>query len=644
MTAAEDPAAELARLRAEVERLRESEQRHRSIVAVMSEGVVVHAPGGEIAQCNAAAEQILGLTADQIAGRTSLDPRWRAVREDGSPFPGDTHPAMVTLRTGQPCRQVVMGVHKPEGGLSWIEINSDLIPGTDGGDPRVVATFNDITRYRQALDELRRVEDRLVLALRAARMGAWQYELESQRVIWSDTVEDVFGVPRGSFDGGFDTYLGLIHPADRERVQAAIAAVLADPAGDEFYVRHRIQTDLGERWIDGHARVFRDAQGRPHRMAGVAVDVTEAHRLEVELRQAQRLEAIGRLAGGIAHDFNNVLTAITSAAELAARPGRDPRGDLAIIRDAADRAARLTRQLLAFARRQVVGMTAVDLGLLVTELRPLLGHLLGERIELVVEVAPGAWIVRADQGQLEQVVVNLVANARDAIAETGHVRITVGAPAGGGGAAGGAALVVEDDGAGMPAEVLEHVFEPFFTTKDGGAGLGLPSCYGIVEQHGGYIDIASTEGRGTRIEVRLPASPAPVSPVVTPAATPAARGGETLLFVEDDELIRSLTQRLLADEGYRVLVARDGVEALELADLHLDEIAMVLTDAVMPRLGGIALARRLRERRPDLPVLLMSGYAPDAQVTASDLPRLDKPYAPEVLLREIRDRLDRGGR
>jgi PAS domain S-box-containing protein len=625
---------ELERLRGELAQLRDSEQRYRSVIAAMSEGVVVQTATGEIVACNAAAERILGLTADQMAGRTSLDPRWRSIHEDGSPFPGETHPAMVTLRTGRPCRNVVMGVHRPEGGLSWIEINSELVPGAGDGVPHVVCTFNDVTAYRKALDDLRVTDERLVFALRAARMGAWQFEVDSQQVIWSDTVEDVFGVPRGSFDGSFETYLALIHPDDRAHVRATIEAALADPAHDEFYVRHRIVTDHGERWIDGHARVFRDGEGRPVRMAGVAVDVTEARRLEVEVRKAQRLEAIGRLAGGVAHDFNNVLTAISCAVDLAARPGRDPREELALIRDVADRAARLPRQLLAFARRQAIGVTTLDLGALVAELRPLLGHLLGERVELAVEVAPGAWTVRADQGQLEQVLVNLIVNARDAIADTGRVRIAVEARGA------GVAMTVEDDGAGMPAEVLEHVFEPFFTTKEAGTGLGLASCYGIVEQHGGRIEIRSTVGAGTRVDVVLPRSDEPVAAVPGGAVAPAGRGRETVLLVEDDPVIRGLAESTLADEGYRVLVARDGIEALELANRHLDEIALVVTDVVMPRLGGIALVRRLRGLRPGLPALLVSGYAPDADVTAGDLPLLDKPYTPAALLQGMRELLD----
>ncbi len=635
---------ELERLRAEVARLREGERRQHSVIAAMNEGVVVHAADGAIVASNAAAERILGLTADQLAGKTSLDPAWRAIRPDGSAFPGDEHPAMVTLRTGRPARDVIMGVHKPDGALTWIAINSEPV-ACDAQEehgvhaPRVVATFTDITAHRQALEDLRGADERLTLALHAARMGAWQFEVATQQVIWSSSVEDVFGVPRGSFDGSFDTYLAMIHPEDRSRTQAAIAASLADPKGDDFHVQHRIRGPRGERWLECHARIFRDAHGAATRMAGVAIDVTEARIRELEVRQAQRLEAIGRLAGGIAHDFNNALTAISTAAALAGRAGREPRGELTMIQEAVERAARLTRQLLAFARRRAIGVSTFDLGELVDGLRPLLGHLLGERIELVVEVAPGPWPVRADHGQLEQVLLNLVVNAGDAIAETGRVCVAVAAAPGG---ADAVVVSIEDDGAGMTTEVLQHVFEPFFTTKERATGLGLASAYGTVEQHGGRIDIRSAVGAGTRVEVTLPLNREQVA-TAAPAPAPVARAGaETVLLVEDDAAVRELARRTLTEQGYQLLVARDGLEALEVVAGRLDDVAIVVTDVIMPRLGGIPLIRRLRAQRPSLRVLLTSGYAPNADVTASDLPKLDKPYTPATLARAIRAQLDGG--
>jgi two-component system, cell cycle sensor histidine kinase and response regulator CckA len=628
---------ELQAMRAELAALRATEAKYRSVIAAMTEGVVVHDEAGRIVTCNAAAEAILGLTSDQMGGRTSLDPRWRSIHEDGRPFPGDDHPAMVTLRTGEPRRDVIMGVHKPDGRLTWIAINSQPIPAAEPGAPRVVCTFSDITAHRQALADLQGSEARLQLAMRAARMGTWQWEVGEDRVIWSETVADVFGTPRGEFQGGFEPYLALIHPDDRALVRAEIEGVLGAGADrDSFHVRHRVGGGPSDHWVECHGRLFRDGQGRPVRMAGVALDISDVRRLEQRVHQSQRLEAIGRLAGGIAHDFNNVLTVILSAVELQARRGA-PTAEIQMIKDAAQRAAQLTAQLLAFARRRAAGVENVELGILIENLRPLLVRLLGERIALEVTIAPGPWFVRADAGQLEQVLINLVANARDAIADSGHVWISIEA------AGDEVALVVGDDGAGMSPEVIERVFEPFFTTKPSGTGLGLATSYGIVVQHGGRFEVTSTVGRGTRFEVRLPWVRGDAAPTPEPPAARAlgSRGHETVLLVEDDAMIRQVAEQVLAEAGYRVLAAADGVDAVALAHAHAGELAGVVTDAVMPRMGGAELANQLRAAWPSLPILFVSGYDPDVQPGAGAQPRLDKPYTPATLLACVRALLDR---
>jgi len=636
--ASEPVDSELERLRNEVAALRATEAQYRSVIAAMTEGVVVQDEMARILECNAAAEEILGLTRDQMSGRTSLDPRWRAIHEDGSPFPGDTHPAYVTLRTRQPCHNVVMGVHKPDGRLTWISINSQPIAGTEPGTPRVVATFSDITEFTQALADLQTSEARLQVAMRAARMGTWQWEIGEDRVLWSDTVEDVFGIPRGTFGGTFQAYLELIHDDERAHVRSEIEAVMV-PGGerDSFHVRHRVGQGLGERWLDCHGRIFRDVQGRLVRMAGVVIDVTDVHRLEQQVHRSQRLEAIGRFAGGIAHDFNNVLTIILSAVEMRARRGGDATAELEMVRNAALRAAQLTKQLLAFARRRASGVATVDLAALVESLRPLLARLVGERILLQIAVAPGRWLVRADAGQLEQVLINLVANARDAIRDTGSIQIAV-EPAGD-----ELLLTVQDDGAGMPPDVLERVFEPFFTTKSSGTGLGLATSYGIIQQHGGHIEATSTLGAGTRFEIRLPRHAAePAEAAAHSQAEPELpRGDETLLLVEDDPMIRRVGEDLLREHGYRVLVAADGIEGFAVAKQHAGEVALVITDAVMPRMGGAELAAQLRASWPALPILVLSGYDPDERPGVATLPHLDKPYAPAELMQRVRELLDR---
>ena len=612
-----------------------TEARYRSMIAAMTEGVVVQDAAGAILECNAAAEEILGLTRDQMSGLTSLDPRWRAIHEDGSPFPGDTHPAMVTLRTGQPCRDVIMGVQKPDGRVTWIAINTQPITSQGPRDPRVVCTFSDITAYKKTAADLAASESRLQLAMNAARLGTWQWEIGEERILWSDNLPDLFGIPRGSFRGSFDEYLGLIHPDDRAQVREEIEQALATRTEhDVFHVRHRVAGSRTERWIDGHGRIFRDAQGRPVRMAGVAIDVTDVHHLEQQLHQNHRLEAIGRLAGGIAHDFNNVLTIILSSAELGLRHGGQATGELEVIRDAAERAAQLTGQLLQFARRRAAGMAPVDLGALLRGLQPLLVQLLGEHIGLELAIAPGRFLVSADAGQLEQVLINLIANARDAIGDTGNVYIALEpAPE-----RDELVLCVEDDGSGMSTEVRERMFEPFFTTKRSGTGLGLATSYGTIAQHGGRIEVSSTLDAGTRIEVHLPrlhdTSEVRSEPERAASSRPAG-ARRVVLLVEDDAAVRRVAEQILVDHGYRVVVAGDGAQALELADGHAGELSIVVTDAVMPRMGGVELARRLHERWPQLPILVVSGYDPDDRPDSAALPRLDKPYTSGELLARI---------
>ncbi|MFT3915597.1 MAG: response regulator [Anaeromyxobacteraceae bacterium] len=384
----------------------------------------------------------------------------------------------------------------------------------------------------------------------------------------------------------------------------------------------------------------------------------ERDRLAAQLRQAQKMEAIGRLAGGVAHDFNNLLTVIlTCSSELkaAAARGLAPNvEDVEAIHAAGERARDLTRQLLAFARKQVIAPVALDLGEVVKKAEKLLRRVLGEDVELSVSTVPGVWPVHADPGQLEQVLMNLAVNARDAMPGGGRLAIAVrnveaheadarqrhGA---------WVALAVRDTGTGMAPEVKEHLFEPFFTTKGPGAGtgLGLATVYGIVDQAGGHISVDSTPGRGTTFEIRFPrtGSPTPAPVAENPLANPR-RGTETVLVVEDDALVRSLTVRVLRGAGYQVLVASQGQEAIELA--RGGRLDLVVTDVVLPGVGGRDVAQALRSARPGLPVLYVSGYTADAIATrgvlAPGVEFLAKPFTARALLERVRAILDAAAR
>lgn len=375
------------------------------------------------------------------------------------------------------------------------------------------------------------------------------------------------------------------------------------------------------------------------------------------IRQSQKLESIGRLAGGIAHDFNNLLTVILTGIQFAVRSlpaDSSIRSDLFHVKQAAERAAKLTSQLLAFARRQVAEPTRLDLNELTAQAERLLRRIIGEHIDFVTVLAPELAPVLADRGQLEQVLVNLVVNARDAMPEGGRLTVTTSNVEIDESAAARHAIVpgdyvelsVSDTGPGIPAEILAHIFEPFFSTKLPGhsAGLGLATCYGIVRQSGGNIVVRSEPDKGTTFEVLLPALEREQPPAEARGPTPTPAGSETVLFVEDDAAVRFMGARILTGQGYRVLQASSGPAALQLAGKHAGEIHILVTDVVMPQMSGIELARQLVEQRPAMRVLYTSGYTEDTVVQEGDIDPhvsfLQKPYVLETLLAKVRELLD----
>ncbi len=425
-----------------------------------------------------------------------------------------------------------------------------------------------------------------------------------------------------------------------------------------------IRTGVRHRAKDG--RLFEvDLVARPLEFAGrrarlvLARDVTAQRHLEDQLRQSQKMEAVGQLAGGIAHDFNNLLTAILGSTQLLLQvtpPGDVRREDVDEIRNAGLRAAELTRQLLAFSRRQVLAPKVLELNGVVANMDKMLRRLIGEDVELATTLHAEAGAVNADPGQLEQVLLNLVVNARDAMPGGGRVLIeTTRAllrdelverrhrlPPGD-----YACLAVTDSGAGMDESTQAHLFEPFFTTKEvgKGTGLGLATVYGIVKQSGGYIWVYSEPGRGTTVRVYLPRVPGAAEPPLPAPELPALRGGhETVLLVEDAAPVRTLARRSLEACGYTVLDAADGPSAIELSARHAGAIAVLVTDVVMPGMSGRELAERLAPTRPEMKVLYTSGYTDDAMVRQGVLNAgvafLQKPFVPDSLARKVRDVLD----
>jgi PAS domain S-box-containing protein len=461
----------------------------------------------------------------------------------------------------------------------------------------------------------------------------------------SDSIETLSGYRPAEFLGScVRSFASLVHPDD---LPAAAAARRSAADGEPYSVEYRVlHADGSVRWAQERGRGVFDAEGRLCWIDGVVFDVSERHDLEARLGQAQRLESVGRLAGRIAHDFNNHLTAIRGYAELlqATLEDHERRRDVAEIQRAADRAASLVGQLLAFSRRQMLRPVVLDLNRLVEELTPMLRRLIGEDVELVTQLDPDLGHVRADPSQLEQVILNLAVNARDAMPSGGQLTIETrnGRDRG---SASFVTLRVTDTGTGMDAATLAHAFEPFFTTRgeSGGTGLGLATVYGIVTQSGGRILAESDQGDGATFTIHLPRVEAPLELPEHPAAGPeAGRGSETILLVEDDEVVRELARRVLEEQGYRVSVARNGAEALTLARQAGGPPDVLVTDVVMPKLGGNELARSLRKTRPGLRVLFMSGYAPEV-VSSDAFPEarfLPKPFSPAALAAEVRALLD----
>jgi two-component system, cell cycle sensor histidine kinase and response regulator CckA len=481
------------------------------------------------------------------------------------------------------------------------------------------------------------------------RTGTITYATPSTERVLGYRAEQVLG--RNAMD--------LIHPEDVPLVSGHLLG-LQDRPGAVVVLEARYRHQDGS-WRYGECSVANRLSDPTVRALVLNYrEITERRRLEEQLRQAQKMEAVGRLAGGVAHDFNNVLTAIFGYADLLNEDlpeGHQARRDLDEIRKAAQRASTLTRQLLAFSRQQVLQPMVLSLNDLVEDIQSMLVRLVAEDIELRLRLDPSAGNVRADAGQIQQVLMNLVVNARDAMPAGGkllvetantelseqyaesHQPVVPGAYV---------MLAVTDSGVGMDAETRARIFEPFFTTKEKGrgTGLGLSTVYGIVKQSGGYVWVYSEPGRGTTFKIYLPRVDAPAESLAPPREAATLAGTETILLAEDDEMLRPLSKGLLEKLGYRVLDAENAVQALALASAHVGPIQLLVADVVMPGASGRELARRLAHSRPETRVLYVSGYTDDAIVhhgmLEPGLNFLQKPFTPGALARKVREVLDAG--
>ena len=621
-----------------------------ALVEHSSDAVALLDETGAISYVSQAATRLLGYGVPELTGTNAL---------------GFLHPDDLALterlcrqlldQPGTPIRTELRARHK-DGSYHLVE----AVAVNRLDDPAVgavVANWRDITERLRAEQALRNSEQSYRSLVDGVRDVIFALSPGGEVTSLNPAFEEMTGFPPAEWVGR--PFEAFVHPDDVPLALDLFGRVLQGEPRPT--IQFRILTRAGTYRVAEFSATAQLRDGRLTGILGIGRDVTERLGLEQQLRQAQKMEAVGRLAGGIAHDFNNILTAITGHADLLLEDlgHHDPRrADVDEIRRSAERAAGLTRQLLAFSRQQVLQPKVVDLNALVLDMDKLLRRLIGEDVELATVLDPTLGRVTADPGQLEQVIVNLAVNARDAMPQGGkltletrnidldssytleHSLVKPGPYV---------QLTVSDSGIGMDEETQAHAFEPFFTTKPRGqgTGLGLAMVYGTVKQSGGFIWVYSEPGRGATFKIYLPRVDAPVESAAPPAPVERPpRGSETVLLAEDEPAVRAIARQALERQGYTVLAAPSGADALALAAQHGATIHLLLTDVVMPGMSGRDLADRLTAQRPGIRVLYISGYTDNAIVRHGmlepGLAYLQKPFRPDALVRKVREVLDAG--
>ncbi len=624
-------------------RLRDRELRFRRLFESGVAGVTISDFDGNFKEANDAFLRMLGYTRDEmLAGKLN----WEVISPLDRLVPDTEDRAQLRSTGFLPLRERVY-VHKDGRYLAAL-VGSAALEGTT----ECISYVTDISERKQAEESLLASEARYRALFEQSPFAKFLYDDATLRFLAvNETAIRAYGYSRAEF---LAMKVDDLWP--RKDVPAFLANLRAMVPGTTTGRGSRRHRKKDGRVIDVEVTIHEFNFGSSSCRLAIALDVTERNRMEEQLRQSQKMEAIGNLAGGIAHDFNNLLSVILSYSELLTatlKPGDPMRDDLEEIFGAGQRAADLTRQLLAFSRQQILQPRLIDLNGVIGGVAKMLRRLVGEDVELTLVSGSGLGTVNADPGQVEQVLMNLVVNARDAMptggkltVETANVQLDADYAAAHTEVEPGAyvMLAVTDTGSGMDAATRGRIFEPFFTTKEAGkgTGLGLSTVFGIVRQSGGHIWVYSEPGEGTAIKVYLPqANPAhaSASPVIPEIRT--RRGSETILLVEDEESVRALARSILERHGYLVLEAQTGGDALLICEQHKATIHVLLTDVVMPRMSGRALAERLGALRPEMKVLYMSGYTDDSIVRHgildSDVAFLQKPITPDLLTRRVRE-------
>lgn len=628
------------------EALRESEERFRGLFEEAPVAYHEIDTEGVVRRVNRAECQLLGYEPSDILGKHI----WEFVAEEERDISREAIRRKVN--GAQPLASIQREYIRRDGNRLILEIHENLIRDRNGDVVGIRSTMLDVTERKWAEEALRASEERHRLLFEQNLAGVYRATLGGHFLDCNESYARILGYasseelmarrPLEVYPNAaeYDAFLQML------KEQHAVANF-------ESCLRRK---DGSPVWVLENASLLEDADGNPALIQGTLIDITERKQLEDQLRQSQKMEAVGRLAGGVAHDFNNLLTIISGYSQLLLErlaPDHRLRGNVEEIKKAGERAASLTRQLLAFSRQQVISPQVLDLNGVVTSMEKMLCRLIGEDVELVTVQGPDLGGVKADPGQVEQVILNLAVNSRDAMPDGGkivietanaeldeaysrtHYSVKPGSYV---------MLALSDAGIGMDAETMSHIFEPFFTTKvkGKGTGLGLAMVYGIVKQSGGFIWVYSEPGQGTTFKIYFPRVEKAVAPALsTRVLGESLRGSETILLVEDEDALRSLVRGVLESNGYAVLAAGRPEEALEISERHKEPIQLMLTDVVMPQMSGRELADRLVGLHSETKVLYMSGYTDSAivrnGVLEEGIPFLEKPFTPEALARKVRE-------